>query len=483
MIGRLVTGHRPEPTPTPPAASRAPGGRARRLARRGLQAVALGAGLLLGTGANAQAPLDFGRCIDSLRSELRAYPKVRPETFARHTRDAQDLRPPIHSATRTQPEFQLPVWEYLAKLADDKRVRDGRALLDREGPLLQRAAGPHGVDAATVVAILGAESDFGRLAGMYRVVDATLSRACLRLGDRERKAHFFAALWLLQEGLVAPEDFKGSWAGAFGMTQFMPGTYVRHMSDGDGDGVVDTVRSMADAVATAAAYLNHLGWADGLPWGVEVIAPRDIARLTSSSEREHACLSAAEPQGRCRRLDQWAALGVVRADGRPLLDPGAAAPGWTGAAVTALLTPAGPQGPAWLVTRNFQVVWNYNRADAYALAIGLLSSALRGEPPLRAPWPTAEARETLSRTGMAALQELLVAAGQCEVVVDGYDGPVSRQAVRNEERRRGLPETGRPTASLLELLRREPHAASPACATGAAPAEGAPAASAPATTP
>lgn len=417
--------------------------------------------------ASAPPGPEFSRCVDQLRQELPQHPKVRPETFELHTRQAQDLRTPIDTATQSQPEFQLPIWDYLARLVDPLRVDDGRGIVAREAAALAQLAATYRIDPATVVAIFGIESDFGRLKGRYPVVDATLGRACLGLSNRERKAHFFAALWLLQEGQVRAEEFRGSWAGAFGMTQFMPGTYVRYQADGDGDGRIDTYHSVADALATTANYLKSLGWVEDLPWGIEVQAPRDLARAWSSAEREHACLASQEPGGRCRRLDQWAALGVVRADGQPLTTVQRL---WAGALPTlgwALLTPAGANGPAWLVSRNFQVIWNYNRADSYALAIGLLSSALRQEPGVRAAWPTAEAQWALSRAGISALQQLLVAAGQCGLDIDGYDGPMTRQAIRAEERRRGLPETGRPTSPLLEKMRAEPYTAPGACAADA----------------
>lgn len=423
---------------------------------RGLIAALSLAAALLMVASPSHAQTDWQRCIDALRQDLPSNPQVRAETFDAQTRKAQDLRPPIDNATRTQPEFQLPIWDYLARLVDDKRVRDGAQVLQREAPALAAIAARHRVDAATLVAILGVESDFGRLPGRYPVVDATLSRACLALGNKERKLHFFTALWLLQEGLVQADEFRGSWAGAFGMTQFMPGTHARYMTDGDGDGRVDTARSMADALATAARYLSGLGWVDGLPWGVEVTAPKDVARRSSSAEREHACLGAPEAGGRCKRLDQWAALGIRLADGRPLGDLPARAGAASPSDPWALLTPAGANGPAWLVSRNFHVVWQYNRADAYALAIGLLSSALRNDPPQQAAWPTEEAQLTLSRTGLMALQQLLLDGGQCGMGVDGFDGPQTRQAVRDEERRRGLPETGRPTTTLLDLMRASP---------------------------
>ena len=138
-------------------------------------------------------------------------------------------------------------------------MRDGQAILKREAEPLAGITRRLGVDAATVVSVFGVETDYGRVSGRYPVVDATLSRACLNLGSRERRAHFFAALQLLQEGQVQPEAFRGSWAGAFGLTQFMPGTFLQHREDGDGSGAVDIVGSVPDALATTRALPEEPG--------------------------------------------------------------------------------------------------------------------------------------------------------------------------------------------------------------------------------
>jgi lytic murein transglycosylase len=413
-------------------------------------------------------------CITRLRADLPQFRQVQATTFDQHTRLAEDVRPAIQSASRSQPEFQTPIWDYLARLVDQRRINDGMAVIAQEAAHLQRIGLRHGVDPATVVAIFGIESDFGRHKGKFKVIDATLARACLDLSSKEKKAHFFAALWLVQQALVEAENFRGSWAGAFGMTQFMPGTYLRHMTDGDGDGRIDTVSNRADALATTASYLQSLGWTPGLPWGIEVRAPEDLARQASSKQREHACLATGEVGVHCRRLDQWASLGLRLADGRALLnqptDPDPDWPALGPSSVLALLTPAGAQGPAWLVSRNFQALWHYNRADAYALAVGQLSSALRGDPPQSGVWPDAEATLALSRKDTAELQTWLLAQGHCALVADGYDGPVTREAIRVEERRRGLPESGRPTLTWLSLARASGSPEVSACGAPEAPA-------------
>jgi len=399
-------------------------------------------------------PLPFAACIDSLRRELPMHPQVRAETFEAQTREVQDLRPVIRAATETQPEFKLAVWDYIAKLVDTQRIADGKVVLAAQAVPLQAIAARRGVDAATAVAVFGVETDYGKVEGRYPVVDATLSRACLDLGSKERKRHFYAALWLLQQGLVQAESFRGSWAGAFGQTQFMPGTFVTYMDGGESiGGAINTVRSAPDALATTANFIAASGWVDGLRWGIEVTLPQGVSRASvrarAATEREHACLGegASNKSTKCRSVDQWAALGVKAV----ALANDVAAPSLPGDAPAALLAPAGDAGPVWLVTRNYQALWQYNRADTYALAIGLLSDALRGDPPMRTAWPTDDLG--LGRTEMRELQTALVLRGHSDVSIDGYDGPRTREAIRLQERALGWPETGRAGARLLGALR------------------------------
>lgn len=400
--------------------------------------------------AVAQLDQPLPSCVAALRQELRAHPEVSAQTFDTYTREVQDLRPLIDKATRAQPEFQIPIWDYLARRVDAQRVADGRELLRQHAAALDAIARREGVDAATTVAVLGIETDYGRVAGRYPVVDATLSRACLNLSSAERKQHFFDALWLLQQGLVKPDAFTGSWAGAFGMTQFMPGTFRRYMRSAQGTASADIVHDVRDALATTAHYLSGLGWTDGLRWGVEVRVPPALAHF-NALEGDHACLLAASPAGKCRTAAQWSTAGVTRVDGSPLVQRGAAAGGIDGSTRAALLIPAGLPGPAWLITPNYRAIWRYNRADSYALAIGLLSDALRGQPGQQVAWPVDD--PGLSRAEFRELQQLLLDRGHCEVQVDGAEGPRTQAAVREQETRLGWQPTGRGASKLLAALR------------------------------
>jgi hypothetical protein len=225
---------------------------------------------------------------------------------------------------------------------------------------------------------------------------------------------------------------------------------VRHMNDGPGTRASDIIHSVPDALATTARYLRGLGWQRGLRWGVEVKVPAELSAL-HAPESEHGCLVDTRPAEKCRTLANWRAAGVTRVDGAPLSGRGSPLAGARGSMLAALLLPAGPDGPAWLVTPNYHALWLYNRADAYALAIGLLSDALRRDPPQRVAWPTDD--PGLSRAQFLELQRLLRARGHCDVTVDGAEGPRTRAATREAEGRLGLPATGRAGTRILTRLR------------------------------
>lgn len=396
--------------------------------------------------SQAKEWVSFPTCIDALRRELRRERPVRPETFDTHVRDAVDLREPIQAAADYQPEFKLPVWDYVARLVDPQRITDGNQMLSAQSVPLLAIAARRDVDPATLVAVFGVETDYGRVRGRYRVVDATLSRACLDLKNEDRKRQFFSALWLLQEGLVAPDRFMGSWAGAFGLTQFMPATFVAYMDSASEGERVDIIGSMPDALATTARFIASHGWDGALRWGVEVAPVPNAVRTLVASEREHACLMATNLSGKCRSVEQWLSLGVRTMDSQSARTIA----GWPRLTRAALLAPTGPDGPTWLVTRNFQSIWQYNRSDAYALAIGLLADALRGEPPVRTAWPTDDLG--LSRAEFAEVQRSLVRLGHVDVVVDGLDGLRTQAAIIEEEKKLGWPETGRAGARFARAI-------------------------------
>ena len=172
-----------------------------------------------------------------------------------------------------QPEFRTPIWDYLAGLVDDERVMDGQAKLKEWSKTLAEAEQKYGVDRYTIVAVWGVESNFGRIQGTRELVRSLTTLVCANKRQAFFKGELLATLKIVQSGDIPLQGLVGSWAGAFGQTQFMPTTYQRIAVDFDGDGKRDIVNSVPDALGSTANYLKQSGWISGANWGYEVQLP------------------------------------------------------------------------------------------------------------------------------------------------------------------------------------------------------------------
>lgn len=374
--------------------------------------------------AAAPARAEWSSCLSGLRAAA-AGAGVSQQTIASAT---NGLAPnDAVSFMDKQPEFTTPVWDYVAGLVDEERVQEGRTMLRQHARALHAAESRYGVDAPTIVAVWGVESDFGKSFGKRPVVQSLATLACEapRRNDYWRK-EFIAALKILDSGDIAGEEFYGSWAGAFGHTQFMPSTFLGAAVDLDGDGRRNIASSAADSLGSTANYLRKSGWRSGMPWGFEVRLPDGYSG----------------PSGRTRRqpMGFWQSHGVTRLDG-----------GGLGEGAAALLLPAGRNGPAFLVTKNFDAIYAYNAAESYALAICVLSDMLRGRPGIQTPWPTDD--PGLSRAERRELQALLTRSGYDVGDSDGVIGTKTKEAIADFQSRAGLQRNGRASLKVLNALR------------------------------
>jgi lytic murein transglycosylase len=372
------------------------------------------------------ARADFASCVGSLRADA-----ARSGISARALDVAfNGLEPDakVLDLQKQQPEFKTPVWDYVDGLVDDDRVADGKAAMAREGRALARAEEKYGVSRYMLAAIWGVESNFGQEMGKRSLVQSLTTLACM--GDRASyfRSELMATLKIADRGDVPAEKLNGSWAGAFGQTQFMPSTFMRLAVDGDGDGRRDIVDSAPDALSSTANYLRKSGWRSGLPWGFEVKLPENYSGPSGRKAKQS--------------MSSWASRGLTRIDGRPL-----------GEGEAGLLIPAGRQGPAFLVTRNFDVVYTYNAAESYTLAACVLADRLGGGWGIVAPWPTDDL--LLSREGRKELQALLQKRGyDIGGDPDGHVGTKSKAAIADFQQRAGLEVNGRPSAKVLAALKR-----------------------------
>lgn len=384
--------------------------------------VALATALL----AMASAPaLAIEACVARLAREAEAQ-GIRPDIVARMLSTAKADERVIRFSS-SQPEYETPVWDYMAFLVDEQRIKDGEALLKQHAKTLAAVEKAYGVERQVVVAVWGIESDFGKSKGDFYTPHALANLACAG----GKRANYFRdelmkTLLIANRGDVPVDKFQGSWAGAFGQTQFMPTTYLRLAVDFDRDGRKDLVDTTADALASTANFLKDAGWEKGRAWGYEVKLPKGYKGPVGRRERA--------------ALATWAKRGLVRLDGKAL----------SGGLEAGLILPAGETGPAFLVTRNFDALFSYNASQSYGLAIALLSQLISGGEPFKAAWPTED--PGLSRAQRLDLQKRLAEKGFYDGEIDGRVGPGTREAIKRAEANYGLQPTGRPGYRIYQAL-------------------------------
>jgi membrane-bound lytic murein transglycosylase B len=355
---------------------------------------------------------------------------ITAETFDNATAGIAPL-PAILAMNANQPEFSRPIWSYLDSAVSARRIADARFLLTRYGDVLDRIAAQSGVPKEILVAVWGLESDYGADSGSFNLFAALATLAYDGPRASYAKPEFLAALRIYQERRYALSEMVGSWAGAFGQTQFTPTTFLKYAADGDGDGVIDLWRSPPDALASAARLLSEQGWVRDQPWGYEVMLPDNF--LYEDAEPDNV-----------KPVAEWSARGVKTATGDALPASDANA---------AIYLPAGARGPAFLVFPNFSVILKYNNAASYALAISLLADRMAGKEPVRHAWPRDE--RALSRSERISFQTDLQKLGFDPGTPDGVLGRRTRAALRQYQKSKSLLADGFPTASMLEMLETE----------------------------
>lgn len=383
--------------------------------------------------SNASKVDRFKSCLANLRSQT-VSSGVSAASYDRYT---QNLSPDysVIEKLNYQPEFSTPIWDYLSGLVDDERVAVGQQKLSQHRDVLKRVAQAYGVPAETVVAVWGVESNFGDISGKYPLLQALGTLSCEGRRQTYFRSEFFATMRILQRGDLQESQLKGSWAGAFGHTQFMPSTYEELAVDFDGDGRRDLVSSTSDALASTANFLKKRGWQTGQPWGFEVKVPDGVSIQGESRKNK-------------KPLSYWVNNGYVRVDGSAL-----AQGSLSDSTPAGLLAPAGASGPTFLVFKNFDAIYSYNAAESYALAIAHLSDRLQGKSVFSKAWPTEDAGT--SRAERREIQNYLIQRGFDIGEADGLIGDKTRQAIRQEQTRLGLNPTGRAGQQILRAFRNE----------------------------
>ena len=378
----------------------------------------------------------FTQFVASLWPEAQAE-GVSRKTFDEQTRGLEpdyklpDLILPGRPATGapSQAEFvQVPA-DYVKETSIARLASEGQRLLQKYRDPLGEIEKKTGVPATVMLAIWGRETDYGRYALPYDLVRVLATQAYVGRRKDQYRTEFILALKILGEGVVTRKDMRSSWAGATGLTQFLPSEYYKHGVDFDRDGRIDIWHSVPDALASAAQQLVNKGWQSGVRWAYEVQAPAKVDCTTGVPE-------VTKPIG------QWLREGFVPVRGQKLSATEQAQP-------ASLLQPEGIYGPSFLTTKNYFVIKEYNFSDLYVLFVGHLADRMTSPLPFATPWA---ASKQLRTKDVETMQRGLTRAGLYTDKIDGKAGMQTRAALGAYQKSAGLKVDCWPSEEVLRAI-------------------------------
>jgi lytic murein transglycosylase len=370
------------------------------------------------------------------------WPEAQKEGVSRATFDTEtrglepdynlpDLILPGRPATGapSQAEFvQVPA-DYIKEASIARLAADGQKLLAQYRPALSAIETRFGVPATVVLAIWGRETDFGRYRLPYDLVRVLATQAYVGRRKDQYRTEFILALKILGDGVVKRPDMRSSWAGATGLTQFLPSEFYKHGVDFDGDGRVDIWHSVPDALASAAQQLVNKGWQSGVRWAYEVRAPASVDCAIGVPEVT-------------KPISEWLRAGFVPVRGQKLSAAEQAEP-------ASLLQPEGIYGPSFLTTKNYYVIKEYNFSDLYVLYVGHLSDRMTSPLPFAVPW---SASTQLRTADVEAMQRGLTRLGLYQDKLDGKAGMLTRAALGAYQKKAGLKVDCWPSDAVLRSI-------------------------------
>jgi lytic murein transglycosylase len=331
----------------------------------------------------------------------------------------------VLSRDRAQGVFRQTFLDFSQRTVSQARLDIGRQKLKQYADVFARAELEFGVAPGVIAAFWAMETDFGAVQGDFNTRNAlvTLAHDCRR--PELFRPQLIALIEMVQHGDLDPATNTGAWAGEIGQVQMLPEDIIAFGVDGDGDGHVNVKNSAADAILTAAKFIQSLGFKAGQPWVQEVTLAENLPWGKSGLGNEI-------PAG------EWFKMGVTPRDGNTSF----------GDLPAALVLPQGRKGPAFLTYPNFRIYLEWNQSFIYTTSAAYFATRLSGAPPYLKGTP----EPGLDDSGMKALQAKLQSLGHDVGKVDGILGSGTRMAVQKEQARLGVPADGWPTQGLLSAL-------------------------------
>jgi lytic murein transglycosylase len=358
-------------------------------------------------------------------------------TFDRETANLEpdyklpDLILPGRPATGApaQAEFvQVPA-DYIREASIARLAAEGQRLTAKYRASLEAIERRFGVPAPVVLAIWGRETDYGRYTLPYDGIRVLATQAYVGRRKDQYRNEFVLGLKLINDGDVTRKDFRVSWAGATGLTQFLPSEFYQHAIDFDGDGRKDIWHSVPDALASAAEQLVNKGWQKGVRWAYEVTPPANVDCTMGVPEVT-------------KPIREWLREGFVPVRGQRL---GAAEQ----AEEASLLQPEGIYGPSFLATKNYFVIKEYNFSDLYVLFVGHLADRMVSPLAFATPWSVSTQLRTKD---VEAMQRHLTRIGLYADKIDGKAGMKTRAALGAYQKRAGLKVDCWPSEAVLRSI-------------------------------
>lgn len=336
--------------------------------------------------------------------------------------------PGVIERDRNQTEFTRTTEDYLAIVASEDDVAEGRQAYARQRNNLEAVSARFGVQPEILAAFWGVESRYGTRIGDFPVISATATLAFDGRRGRFFEAQLLGAMQIIQAGDTTPDRMVGSWAGAMGHTQQLPTVFLEYGVDFRGDGRRDIWGAdPTDGLATTANYMVRYGWQPGAPWGMEVAIPPGFD--TGQADRRNR-----------QPVSTWRAAGITRPGGGAVPDHGPAA----------IHAPAGAGRPGFILYQNFNVIRRYNPSTNYAIGVGYLADRIAGAGPLQGDFGTDATG--LTQAQRRELQARLNRLGYDVGTPDGVVGRRTEAAISAFQRDRGLAVTGQPSPALLAAL-------------------------------
>ena len=253
---------------------------------------------------------------------------------------------------RKQPEFKLNFNQYLKNNLNEKKKKSLIKKYNENQPLLEKIQNHYDVDPKILASLWGIETSYGNYLGKFDILSSLASLAY----DGRRKKFFFKqlryALKILEDGHILKSQFKGSWAGAFGQTQFMPSTFYKYAVDFDGNKKINLFKK-EDALASGANYLKKVGWNNQMIWGekINISITKELRRLSDLKE--------------FKKINSWEKYGIIFKNK------------YNKNQLMRLVIPDSEDNQIFLVSKNFDVILDWNRSNYFALTVFLLSDEIK----------------------------------------------------------------------------------------------------------